>query len=99
MPLTALFGAVAAWFMPGLLVVLGIRLLAAHQNDPARRTSPVAHVAGTEKLSVLRAARAIQSWSWRVRTSPKKRERGQVGVVIVPQDESEAMEFDPRSWP
>jgi hypothetical protein len=98
MPLTALFGAVAAWFMPGLFVVLGLRLLAARQHDPARRTRPTAHVAGTDPLDIRRAAKAIQSWSWKVRTPQTPRERGQVGVAIVPQEQSEATEFDPR-WP
>jgi hypothetical protein len=97
MPLTALFGAVAAWFMPGLLMVLVLWLLATRRNDPARRTVPTAHVYGTDAVAVKRAAKAIQAWSWKVRTAPP-RERGQVGIVIVPQEQSEATEFDPR-WP
>lgn len=98
MPLTALFGAVAAWFMPGLLVVVGFRLFAAHRSDPARRTGPTAHVEGTDKYAILRAVRAIRAWGWKVRKTPVPRESGQVGVVIVPQEQSEATEFDPR-WP
>lgn len=98
MPLTALFGAVAAWFMPGLLVVLGLRLLSARQNDPARRSAPIAHVDGSDPIAIQRAAKAIQSWEWQVRTAPVERQKGQVGVVVVPQEQSEAAEFDPR-WP
>jgi hypothetical protein len=98
MALTAFFGTVAAWFMPGLLVVLGLWLLAARRNDPARRTVPTAHVDGSDPASVQRAAKVIQSWGWKVRTAPLPRERGQIGVVIVPREQSEATEFDPR-WP
>jgi hypothetical protein len=98
MPLTGLFGAVAAWFMPGLLMVLGLRLLAARQNDPARRTEPTAHVSGMDHYSIQRAAKAIQTWGWKVRVAPLTRVRGQVGVDVVPQEQSEAAEFDP-CWP
>jgi hypothetical protein len=98
MPVTDLCGAVAAWFMPVLLGVIGLRLIAARRNDPARRTAPTAHVAGADRLSVRGAANAILSWGWHVRMSPTRRESGQVGVEIVPQEKSEALEFDPR-WP
>src|SRR5262245_19100751 len=54
MPVTALFGAVAAWLMPGLFVVLGVRLAAARRNDPARRTGPTAHVGGDDPVAVRR---------------------------------------------
>jgi hypothetical protein len=98
MPVTALFGAVAAWLMPGLLLVIGLRLFKAHRNDPARRSVPTAHVAGTDSAAVRRAARAIRAWGWRVKAQPGRKEAGQVGVQIVPQELSEATEFDPR-WP
>ena len=98
MPVTALFGAVAAWLMPGLLVVLALRLNAARRTDPARRTGPTAHVATSDAASARSASRAIRSWGWRVRSSPRARESGQVGIVIVSPEESEATEFDPR-WP
>jgi hypothetical protein len=98
MRVTDLFGAIAAWFMPGLLVVLGLRLLSARRNDPARRTGPTAHVSGVSSLEIRVAAKAIRGWMWKVRSAPLPRERGQVGLVIVPQELSEATEFDPR-WP
>ncbi len=98
MPLTALCGAIAAWFMPGLLLVVGLRLLTARQSDPARKTVPTAHVDGSNTVDVQRAAKAIAGWTWQVRFAPVRRERGQVGVVVVPQEQSEATEFDPR-WP
>jgi hypothetical protein len=98
MPLTALFGAVAAWFIPGLMVVVGVRLVSARRNDPAKRTGPTAHVGGVDAAVVRRAARLIRLWSWGVRRAPAPRENGQVGVVLVHSELSEATEFDPR-WP
>jgi hypothetical protein len=98
MPVTALFGAVAAWLMPLLLVVVWLRLWAARRQDPARRTAPSAHIDGTEIIDIRRALRAVLLWGWKVRAKPAKRDAGQVGIVIVPQEQSEAKEFDPR-WP
>jgi hypothetical protein len=98
MPVTALFGAVAAWLVPGLLLVVVLRLAAARRNDPARRTPPTAHVVGDDPVAVRRAVRAVGAWGWRVRTAPAPRDPGQVGVTVVPPDRSEATEFDPR-WP
>jgi hypothetical protein len=98
MPVTALFGAVAAWLMPLLLVVVWLRLWVARRQDPARRTPPSAHVEGTELIDIRLAVRAVLKWGWKVRARPAKRESGQVGIVVVPQEHSEAKEFDPR-WP
>jgi hypothetical protein len=98
MPVTGLFGAVAAWLMPGLLAVVCGRLWAARRSDPARRTGPTAHIAGTESVAVRCAVRVVREWGWKVRAVPTKRETGQVGIVVVPQEQSEAKEFDPR-WP
>jgi hypothetical protein len=98
MPLTATFGAFAAWFVPGLVGVLGLRLWAARRNDPARRTPPTAHVAGSDADGVRRAAAAVRAWGWRVRSVPARRAAGEVGVEVVPAERSEATEFDPV-WP
>ncbi len=98
MQVTSLFGRIAAWLMPMLLVVIGWRLWAARLNDPARRTGPTAHIAGSDPLAIQRVARTIRTWGWNVRTAPTPREPGQVGIVVVPQEQSEAKEFDPR-WP
>jgi len=98
MPVTALFGAIAAWLVPILVGVVGLRLWSARRNDPARRTRPIAHIAGGDRLSIRQAAKILRSWGYSVRTAPKTRENGQVGIVLVPQDLSEAKDFDPR-WP
>jgi hypothetical protein len=98
MPVTALFGAVAAWLVPMLVAVVGLRLWGACRTDPARRTPPAAHVGGSDPAAVRRVARAVRAWGWRVRTGPRRREVGQVGIEVVPREQSEATEFDPR-WP
>jgi hypothetical protein len=98
MPVTALFGTVAAWLMPGLLLVLGLRLWAAGRNNPARRTPPAAHVGGGDPAAVRQAARAVRAWGWKARSAPARRQAGHVGIAVVPPGESEAKEFDPR-WP
>ncbi|MBA4188126.1 MAG: hypothetical protein C0467_08915 [Planctomycetaceae bacterium] len=98
MPVTALFGAIAAWLVPILVVVVALRLWAARRNDPARRTRPTAHIAGEDRAEIRRAVKILRTWGYSVRTSAKGRENGQVGIVIVPPEQSEAKEFDPR-WP
>ena len=66
MPVTGLLGAMAAWFMPGLLVVGGVRLLAAWRHDPSRRTPPTARVTGAGSNAERTAAvRRLAGWGWR----------------------------------
>lgn len=98
MPVTSLLGRVAAWLMPMLLIVVGVRLHSARRSDPARRTAPTAHVAGSDSAAIRAAVRLIRSWGWRARSAPARRQSGEVGLVVVPPEESEAAEFDPR-WP
>lgn len=98
MPVTALFGSVAAWLVPGLAGVVGVRLAQAVRHDPARRTPPTAHLAGDDPRQLRWAARIVRSWGWQVVTAPARRTRDHVGLVVVPPELSEADEFDPR-WP
>src|SRR5262249_13802190 len=98
MPVTALLGAMAAWLMPGLMAVAGLRLSAAWRNDPARRTAPPAHSCGGNKQARSPAARLVRRWGWRAEPAPLGTEGGGVGVELVEPEESEATEFDPR-WP
>ena len=98
MPVTALLGAVAAWLMPGLVLVAVMKLWLARRSDPARRTPPTLHIAGTDRLAVRRAAQLVRRWGWRVRTAPAAREPGHVGIELVDPAHSEATEFNPH-WP
>jgi hypothetical protein len=98
MPVTALFGAVAAWVMPGLFVVAGARLISARRIDPARNTAPTVHISGSDSKARHDAARIIRAWGWNVRCEPVLRHSTNVGITVVPADQSEATEFDPR-WP
>jgi hypothetical protein len=98
MPLTALLGTVAAWMMPGLLAVVAVKLYAARNGDPGRRTPPTLHVSGADAAEIRRAARVAARWGWTVRRAPAPREAGQVGIEVVDAARSEATEFDPR-WP
>lgn len=98
MPVTALLGAMAAWLLPGLLLVGAMRLISAWRNDPARRTTPIAHVTGGDNLAQTRALRIIRGWGWKARVAPTGTEGGTVGIELVSLEQSEATEFDPR-WP
>ena len=98
MPVTATFGAVAAWVIPGLIVVAAFRLWTAWRIDPARQSAPTVHVSGSDALSRTGAARFIRSWGWKVQVEPKLREPGTLGVEVVEPEHSQATEFDPR-WP
>jgi hypothetical protein len=98
MPLTALLGTVAAWMLPGLLVVVSAKLCSARAGDPARRTRPTLHISGAGVPAVRRAVRAARGWGWGVRRAPAPREASHVGIEVVEPARSEATEFDPR-WP
>jgi hypothetical protein len=99
MPVTALLGTTAAWMVPGLVAVLGLRLIAGRRTDPARRTAPTAHLGGALPAAELKkAAEVLAGWGWNVRLGPEKPRPGDVALELVPEDQSEATEFEPR-WP
>lgn len=96
MPVTALLGAIAAWVVPGFVLVGGAWLLAARRHDPARRSPPTASLGGLDRAARGRAARVVRGWGWRARAGGP--DPGAVGVELVEPGRSEADEFDPR-WP
>ena len=63
MPVTALFGAVAAWLLPLLLAVIALRLRSARRTDPAR------HLHGTHRSRRCRRSsgsigrHAVRAWA------------------------------------
>lgn len=98
MPVMALLGAIAAWVVPGLLVVGGFWLWSARRNDPARRSAPAAHVTGGDPAGRGRAVAAVRAWGWAAKAAPAPRGPDAVGVELVAPEESDATAFDPR-WP
>jgi hypothetical protein len=99
MPVTALLGTTAAWMVPGLMAVLGLRLWAGLRTDPARRSAPTAHLRGDlPATEVKQAAAVLAGWGWHVRLAPAKPQPGEVTLELVPAERSEATEFEPR-WP
>ncbi|MBM3982745.1 MAG: hypothetical protein FJ304_21240 [Planctomycetes bacterium] len=98
MPLTGMVGTVAAWLVPGLLLVVVVKVHRAHRDDPARRTPPTLHVSGADPVAVRAAARVARRWGWEVRRAPAARDTWHVAIEIVQQEQSDATEFDPR-WP
>jgi len=96
MPVTALLGAMTAWLVPGLLCVGLYWLASAARTDPARRTRPTVAVTGGSPTERKSAAGRIRRWGFRARTTPG--DGASAGVELVPAEQSEATEFDPR-WP
>ncbi len=98
MPVTALLGAMAAWLMPGLIVVAAVRLMAAWRNDPARRSMPTAFVCTDDRQARTRGIHFIREWGWDAKPASVGSEAGSISVELVPTERSEATEFDPI-WP
>ncbi|OWK39727.1 hypothetical protein [Fimbriiglobus ruber] len=99
MPGTALLGTIAAWMVPGLVLVAVLRLWAGRRIDPAARSHPTVHASsllGTATLK--RTAAAVALWGWKTRTTPDEPDSGDVRIELVPPEKSEATEFGPR-WP
>ncbi len=96
MPVTALLGAMAAWLVPGLILVGLYWLVTALRTDPARRTRPTVAVTGGDRADQRAAAGRLRLWGCRARHG--SRDGVTVGVEIVQPEQSEATEFDPR-WP
>jgi hypothetical protein len=95
MPMTAFLGAYAAWLMPGLAVTAGITGFDFIAGDPARRRPGRVHLKGEP---FARGAARIRAWGFQVASPTMPRSPLDVGLVLVPEAQSEAMEFQPV-WP
>ncbi len=98
LPLTGLLGAVAAWLMPGLILMAGLRWRLMRNEDPARRSPPTAYIQGKDRRGVAMAAARIRRWGWKVRLPPRPIQPGDVPIVVVPPEQSQARAPEPR-WP
>ncbi|MFO0937944.1 MAG: hypothetical protein U0798_15690 [Gemmataceae bacterium] len=99
MPLTATVGSWAAWFIPGVLLVLVTMIWHVSRSNPARRTPPTVHVVTDSSAIDVRPIRdTIGGWGWDLTVGPLPSGSQDVGIRIVPNELSEAREFDP-GWP
>lgn len=98
MPVTIWFGSLAAWFVPGLVMVVVIAHWSLRTNDPARRTPGTLFLAN--RVSAADRDRVRQfavDWNWSFATGVE-RETEFVAIELVTPDRSEAREFEP-TWP
>lgn len=101
MPITATLGTMAAWMVPGVVLVACLRLIDGRRTDPSQRTPPVVCLQTTlGPDATQKAMAAVQAWGWDVRLAKAgaRPRTGEVGVLLVPPEQSEATEFDP-AWP
>ena len=94
MPVTAMLGAMAAWLVPGLLLVALYWLGSALRADPARRTRQAVGVTGGTAAERKAATARLRGWGFRPKAASG--DRATAGVELVPAEQSEATEFDPR---
>lgn len=99
MPLTASLAALVAWTLPGLLVLLLVRVRDKQRSDPANRSPMTVYVrnklspeAGTKVKALL------AGWGWTVRDGLDRAEPEDVHIQLVHPEVSEATEFNPI-WP
>lgn len=100
MPVTGFLGAVAAWLVPGLVLLGLYQVWKFRRTDPTRRRPAAVRVGGpAPPTDLARAARRIAGWGFRpVVADGSDAAAPVVGVRLVPTEQSEATEFDPR-WP
>jgi len=104
MPLTTLLGTAAAWLLPGAALLGIIRAGVWAGGNPARSTPPQVLLWSQNDDLGLAAAKIITTdWGWPVSLAKQSKawewhSLEQVGLEIVPPEQSEATEFAPR-WP
>jgi hypothetical protein len=103
MVVTGFLGAMTAWLVPGLVLVGGYQLVRFRRTDPTRREPPTVRIdAIAEPRTGIEAAKAVRRWGFRTVFAPLPvaalQDPPTVGLQIVPPEQSEATEFDPR-WP
>ena len=100
MVVTGFLGALAAWLVPGLVLLGLYQLNRFRKLDPTRRDPLTVRLDGAvDQFTRVRAARLIRRWgvSTVFAPAPELIDRP-VGLRLVPTEQSEATEFDPR-WP
>lgn len=99
MPLTASLAGLVAWVIPGLQVLLGVRVREKQRTNPAARTPMTVFVRNKLSPEAGTAVKAkLAGWGWTVRDGLDAAGADDVHIQLVHPELSEATEFDPI-WP
>jgi len=98
MLMTDLIGVSTAWVVPGFVAVAGFTLWKLRAADPANRTPLSLHWTTRLPVATLKGRGLLAGQGWRVRRRGERRRPGDVAIVVVAPEESEAFEFQP-AWP
>jgi hypothetical protein len=96
MPMTTIMGNWLAWSVPGVLISLGVFILLGWQNDPAREHVPSLYVDGVPEDQQKELSKRLLERGWKSQFQYSSAD--DVRVRLVPQEKSDATEFDPK-WP
>jgi len=96
MPLTTVMGNWLAWLTPGLLLSAAVFVYLAWRNDPARTGRPTVHIAEVPEADRKGIRRLLRRQGWKANFDDVG--TNDVGLRLVPPDQSQAHEFDPQ-WP
>ena len=100
MVVTGFLGALAAWLVPGLVVLGVYQLVRFRRIDPTRRDPLTVRIDTTaDRPTRSMAARLVRRWGFRSAFAPVPDTGSRpVALRLVSTGQSEATEFDPR-WP
>lgn len=100
MVVTGFLGALAAWLVPGLVILGVYQLVRFRRLDPTRRDPLTVRIDNTaDRPTRSMAARLVRRWGFRSAFAPVPDTGARpVAVKLVSPEQSEATEFDPR-WP
>ncbi len=99
MVVTGFLGALAAWLVPGIVLMGVYQLFRFRRMDPTRRDPLTVRVDSTDQPTRVLAGKIIRRWSVRTAFAPAAEvDSPHVGLRLVPAAQSEATEFDPQ-WP
>lgn len=96
MQLTTIIGTWLGWLTPGLLASAGGAVYLAWRNNPARSALPTAYLGGVPREEQTLLAKQFRQRGWRVNFRTQTSD--DVGLVLVPDRQSQLREFDP-TWP
>ena len=97
MPVTGFLGALSAWLIPGILVLGVYQVILFRRTDPTRRLPLTVNVDGSALPAELKRAKSrLKLWGFLTRKTPADTES--VSIRLVPTEQSQARDFDPR-WP